>query len=119
VNEIVPGKPVSGEMMPATTDRQMSLTELVSTAGPIEGWRLRRQARLVLFEDQLEYLRRAAQLNNLMKLQRQQIAHSIALAEDILARMVATDNPLVERALQEAYDNWLAQSRQIVSGFAF
>jgi hypothetical protein len=115
VNEIVPGRP-GPKVVPATTERQMNLAHL-GTAGPIEGWRLRRYARLVLFEEQLEYLRRATRLDNLTRLQRQQIAHSIALAEDVLARMVATDNPLVERALQEAYDNWLVQSRQIVSGF--
>lgn len=110
---------VRGQIVPkAASPGTTGLSSAIETAWPLERYRLRRQARWELFEEELAYLRRTLRLQNLAKLTRQSIEYHVELAEDIAARMAATDNPLVQLALQQAFDSWLAQSRQILSGFS-
>jgi hypothetical protein len=115
MNEIEPTRVVRGQIVARTAD----LGGVIETAWPLERYRLRRRARCELFEEELAYLRRTLRLQNLAKLTRQSIEYHLELAEDIAARMASTDNPLVQLALQQAFDSWLAQSRQILSGLTF
>ena len=119
MSEIEPTRAVRGQMVPRTASSPgTDLNKVVSTAWPLERYRLRREARCQLFDEELSALRRILRLQNLAKLKRLEIEYHVELAEEIGARMAATDNPLVQYALQQSFDSWLLQSRQILSGFA-
>ena len=110
---------VRGQIVPRTASSPSpDLNQVVNAAWPLERYRLRRAARLEIFQEQLAALRASLRLENLARLKRMEIEYHVALAEEIGQRLAATDNPLVELAMQQAFDSWLLQSRQILSTFA-
>lgn len=119
MNEIEPARPVNGQIVPRTAGSPSTdLNTLVSSAWPLERYRLRRQARWELFEEQLKALRTSLRLEHLNRLTRQAIDYHVQLADEVMARLVASDNPLIEPLLMQELDAWSARTRQLLSNFA-
>lgn len=120
MNEIEPVRPVRRQIVPrATSGPSMSLNrEVLEGAWPLERYRLQRQARWEVFEEQLAALRAALRMANLNRLTMQKIQYQVQLADEVDALLARNpENPLLAPLLEQTLADWLAQSRHILSNF--
>jgi hypothetical protein len=101
---------------PAIPSSSHELIAFPRSTGYFERRDLERDARLRLFEVQMDAVTQALRMSNASKLTMMQVELHERVGADITRRILATDNPLIQRALESAFENWLSKSNAIVSG---
>ncbi|MEW1829410.1 hypothetical protein [Streptomyces sp. NPDC088196] len=92
------------------------IVPLPATATRSELRELERMTRLRLFLVRLEGIVQALALNNAYNIHRLIVQQHIEGADELLARLEESDNPLRKRALERDFESWLNRSEAIANG---